>query len=394
MAGLQDICPTRAGSSVTKATAAPRPRGGPGGLGAGVSAADDDDVELRCHSGQREQYPYGSGGSSGVWQSAGGLGFPGLSVDRPDILPQVRAGLLPAILTPAEDQIMKVARSISVLGVAGMLSMGGAFASGQSAPPNGGYGNGYGSSSYGGSGGGGAAGLASQRKMVADAQAGVTQANQQISQLRAKTETKFADEPEWIAAKKNLADAQAAYDAAIKPVIAALHSDPEYARLATERKAAQASLDAAKGGKSVGDDAVASTATTAADDQKPAVDPTEQAAATVLNDGYAMNKMESEAKANDPKVAEAKQKLDEAKKAMETLRLQVDAALQTDPAYTAAQAQLATAQQQLGQARTQLAQAEKAARAAAAAARPKPSSSSGGSNGYGGSSSRSGGYGR
>ena len=46
IAGLHDICPIVSSALVINPTRAPKPSGSDGGFSAGVSGADDDDVEV------------------------------------------------------------------------------------------------------------------------------------------------------------------------------------------------------------------------------------------------------------------------------------------------------------------------------------------------------------
>jgi len=191
--------------------------------------------------------------------------------------------------------------------------------------------------------------LAAQRKAVADAVTAVNQARSQLAQARAKVSSTFETKDDWIAAKKALIAAQAHYDAALKPVLAALQANPDYQKLLDHRKAAQASLQAMQSQPRAAD----------TEDQKAQDEQLNQAAGDVVNDGYALNKMEEDARNSDGDLGTAKEELTDAKKTMDDLQAQVTAVLQVDPDYLAAQQQLTSAQQQLAAARTALSGAER-----------------------------------
>ncbi len=211
--------------------------------------------------------------------------------------------------------------------------------------------------------------LAASRKAVADAQAAVYAVRANIAQIHARVASTFESRDDWIAAKKALSDAQAHYDSALKPVMAALQVNPDYQKLATSRKAAQAKLEELK----------SEPRAASSEDQKAQDDQLSEAAGEVLNDGFAMNKMESDARDADGNLGTAKEELADAKKAMDALQAQVTAVLQVDPEYIAAQQQLTTAQQQLTAARAALVSAEKPQRSAPTPRSRTPSSRNPGS---------------
>jgi chromosome segregation ATPase len=205
--------------------------------------------------------------------------------------------------------------------------------------------------------------LAAQRKAVQDAAVAVNQIKSQIALIRGKVSATFETKDDWVAAKKALADAQAHYDAALKPVMAALQANPDYLKLQAHRKAAQENLDAMRSQPRPSDSS----------DQKAQDDQLSQAAGDVLTDGFAMNKMEVDARNSDGDLGTAKEELTDAKKTMEDLQGQVTAVLQTDPDYQAAQQQLTAAEQQLAAARLALANAEKPQRTTPSAPNRNPS---------------------
>jgi chromosome segregation ATPase len=191
--------------------------------------------------------------------------------------------------------------------------------------------------------------LAAPRKAVVDAMAAVNAVKAQIAATRAKIAATYETKDDWVAAKKALADAQTHYDTALKPVMAALRASPEYQKLLDHRKAAQEKLDSLRTQSRAADP----------DDQKAQDDQLSQAAGDVLNDGFALNKMEADARNSDGDLGAAKEELMDAKKTMEDLQAQVTAVLQTDPEYLTEQQQLTSAQQQLSAARLALSNAER-----------------------------------
>lgn len=196
--------------------------------------------------------------------------------------------------------------------------------------------------------------LAAPRKAVQDAQAAVNDDRAKIAQIRARVATAFESKEDWIAAKKAVVDAQAHYEAAMKPLMAALQANPDYQKLVANRKAAQLKLDALK----------AQSKATDSESQKEQDAELSEAAGEVLTSGYAMNKMEADAKEGDGNLGMAKEELLDSKKAMDALQAQVTAVLQVDPEYIAEQQNLTTAQQQLTAAKAALAAAEKPQRTA------------------------------
>ena len=144
-------------------------------------------------------------------------------------------------------------------------------------------------------------------------------------------------------------DAQAHYDAALRPLLAALQANPDYQKLVTNRKEAQQKLEALK----------AQAKATDSESQKTQDAELSEAAGQVLASGYAINKMETDAREGDGNLGMAKEELADSKKAMDALQAQVTAALQVDPEYIAEQQNMTTAQQQLTAAKAALAAAEK-----------------------------------
>jgi hypothetical protein len=190
--------------------------------------------------------------------------------------------------------------------------------------------------------------LAAPRKAVLDAQLLVNAAKAKIAATRTSVEATFQSKDDWVAAKKAVAEAKAKYDAALKVVMTALQTNPEYQKLLENRKQASAKLDALK----------AAPRGQSSEEQKTQDDEMGVAAGDILNDGLALNKMEKEARESDPALAAAKDQEDEAKKAYDSLESQVTTAMQTDPDYIAEQADLAAAEANLATAKAALVSAK------------------------------------
>jgi len=190
------------------------------------------------------------------------------------------------------------------------------------------------------------------KKAVLDAQLKVKQARDKIAQTRGTIELTFQTKDDWVAAKKALADARAQYAAALRPVMAALQKNAEYQKLMERRKAAQDTIETLK----------AAPRGSGSADQKAQDDDMSAAAGEMLNAGFALNKMESDARDADPALAAAKDAVDDAKKTFDALEAQVTAAMQSDPQYIQEQTELTAAEAELLTARTSLASAEKQGR--------------------------------
>ena len=89
--------------------------------------------------------------------------------------------------------------------------------------------------------------LAGQQKAVQDAQNEVNKIRISMNQLKLKTEKTLEAKDEWKAAKAAVDKAKADYDAACRPVLAALKEKPEYKSLLRQEADAQAKIDAANG---------------------------------------------------------------------------------------------------------------------------------------------------
>ena len=192
---------------------------------------------------------------------------------------------------------------------------------------------------YGGAGGAGGANsaLAQSRKAIKEAELEVTRIRSDMNKIKARVAQKFEGKEEWETAQKNLKAAETAHEQARKRALAKLYASPEY-------KAAKDKLLKAE-------QAIASAA--AKDGSSKEMDKAQQ---DRLDAGLAVRKMETDALRADPKIAEAKDKADEAKKTWEALQDELKEALELDAEYVAAQQQLETAQAQVDSMKAQMAQ--------------------------------------
>lgn len=225
---------------------------------------------------------------------------------------------------------------------------------------------------YGGAGNNSA--LAEQRKQKQEADAEVVRAQKEVNRVKGRVTAKYESKEEWETAKAALKSAEAAYDAARKKAVVKLYASPEYKAAKDKQLKSEQALQSLQGNSRA--------------DPKSL----EKAQQDRLEAGIALRNMETAALAAEPKVAENKAKLAEAKKAWDALQDELKEALEQDPEYLAAQEQLAQAQGLAEQMKMQLAQsaaAEREQRRAAAEAQrgsrtPGRSGSSGGRSPYGG----------
>jgi hypothetical protein len=177
-------------------------------------------------------------------------------------------------------------------------------------------------------------------KQVAKAQADVNKLLTDLNKLRAKVRVQVLAKPEWAQVMNSKKAAEATVDAARKNALSGLRNKPEYKALQKERDEAQ---------QLVTNFNTPGSQVSQADFEK--------ASNTVVTDGYAMKKMETDALKEDPKYAEAITQLDSANAKMKEAESQVDVALKDDQEYQNASKQLDSAKTTLATAKTQLAQA-------------------------------------
>jgi chromosome segregation ATPase len=177
-------------------------------------------------------------------------------------------------------------------------------------------------------------------KQVQKAQADVNKIQAELNKIRAKVRTQVLAKPEWtqVGAQKKTAEANLAV--ARKNALSVLGNKADYKALAKEREDAQQVVNAFN---------AAGSQVTQADFDK--------ASTTLVTNGYAMKKMESDTLKEDPKYSEASAQLDAANAKMKEADSQVEIALKDDQEYQNAFKQLETAKNALTTAKAQVAQA-------------------------------------
>lgn len=217
--------------------------------------------------------------------------------------------------------------------------------------------------------------LAEQRKQKQEAEAEVARVQKDLAKIKGRIQAKYETKDEWETAKADLKAAETAYESTRKKAVSKLYSSPEYKAAKDKQLKSEQTLQSIQGGKA-----------------KINTKELEKAQQDRIEAGIALRNLETAAMAGEPKVAEAKAKLAEAKKAWEALQDELKEALEQDPEYLAAQDQLVQAQAAAEQMKMSLAQAAMAdreqRRAAAESQRGSrtPPRSGGGarSGGYGG----------
>ena len=229
----------------------------------------------------------------------------------------------------------------------------------------------------GGAGAGQNSALAEQRRQIKEADAEVARIQKELTKIKSRIQAKYETKEDWETAKNNLKAAETAYESARKKAVAKLYASPEYKAAKDKQLKAEQSMQELQG------------------NAKANPKDLEKAQADRLEAGIAVRNQETAALTSDPKVAEAKSKLDEAKKAWNALQDEVKEALKQDPEYLAGQEQLKAAQansEQMKQAVAQAAAAERDARRAAAESQRNSRGSSGGRSRSGGAYGGGGGY--
>ena len=216
--------------------------------------------------------------------------------------------------------------------------------------------------------------LMEQRKAIQAAEKDRAKIAQDIQRLKTRLQAKFETKDDWETAKTNLKAAETVNEAAKKKMMAKLLANPAY-KAAKEKQAKadqQVAALEAQGDKASAKDLAAA--------QQARIDA-----------GVTVRKMESDATENDPGVAEAKEKLADAKKAWQALQDELTQVLEQDPDYLQAKQELDAADANVKAMKLSLQQAAAqdaaARRQAAEAERQSRSNRSG-------RSSRGGGYGR
>ena len=161
-----------------------------------------------------------------------------------------------------------------------------------------------------------------------------------MTKVRAKVRAQILAKPEWAQVMTEKKTAETNLDGARKNALATLRNKPEYKTMFKEREDAQQIV----------------TQFNTPGSQVSQAD-FDKASNTLITNGYAMKKMETDALKDDPKFAEATTQADAANAKMKEAESQVDVALKDDQEYQNASKQLDTAKTALNTAKTQLAQA-------------------------------------
>ena len=175
---------------------------------------------------------------------------------------------------------------------------------------------------------------AARRAAVQAAQGEVDRAQAMITAASARVRATWKANPDLLAAEKELADKQAAYDDARAPVIAKLQQDPAYQGIRVAAAKAEQQVAAARGN---------SPATQPAAPSTDVVD----AAKEKLEVKSALSNIEDKAIAADPAASRAKADLDASREKMKAMQAQFQAVLLNDPEYKAALEQLNAARSRL-----------------------------------------------
>jgi hypothetical protein len=213
--------------------------------------------------------------------------------------------------------------------------------------------------------------LAPAKKAVAEARVEVNKVQQTMNQIKLRLQRSMETKDDWKAAKAARDQAHAQYDVALRAVMDNLKKNPEFISAMKRRDDLQSQVDAAGSGGKL------STAEL------------DQLAADRSKAGLAVTGMEKTAKDNDPKLLEAKAKVEQADTDWKALLQQVDEAVKTDPEYAKAEKDLEAANEKYKQAQTSLASQVKSQRDAELASEKAKASSRRNSSG-----STGGGYGR
>ena len=219
--------------------------------------------------------------------------------------------------------------------------------------------------------------LAEQRRQIKEAEAEVNRIRGEMKKMTTRVSVKYEGKEEWETAKAALKKAETEYETASKKAKAKLYASPEYKAAKDKQLKAEASLAAQQAAGSKANDKAM-----------------EKAQQDRLDAGLALRKLETEALAADPKIAEAKTKQAEAKKAWDALQDEVKEALKQDPEYMALEQQLEQAQAAVEQQKVALQQAQASeAQARRQQAEAERQSRSSGRSSGGRSSPYGGGYG-
>jgi chromosome segregation ATPase len=150
----------------------------------------------------------------------------------------------------------------------------------------------------------------------------VAEARANLNAVEARLKAAFESSPELTAAQANVDQARDALDTEKNRVVAGLADDPDYQAAVQQRKTAQAAIDQAHESTDVSQDQIADLA--------------EQS----MQAKTAVNKMESQAMADDSAATAAKSKLASATSDLATLREKFADSMKTNPDWIAARKKL------------------------------------------------------
>lgn len=154
------------------------------------------------------------------------------------------------------------------------------------------------------------------RKRQQEAQIEFTRRNATVKAIEARIRSAFEQRDEWIKARADLKAAQAALEAAKKPVMAKLAAKPEYRKAVEAQQKAEAERDALRNSR--------------------ATDKLYAAAQKAIDANFAVVQMENAALAADPKVQEAQKRLDAAEALAAALNQQLQQELETNAEWVEA----------------------------------------------------------
>lgn len=178
---------------------------------------------------------------------------------------------------------------------------------------------------------------AARRATVTAAQGEVDRAQAAVETSLARIRANWKANPDLLAAQRDMAIKQAAYDKARQPLLSHLMQDTEY-RLAVEQ--ARAADAAVKQEQAAHPTTSPTTLPTPSDAQV-------QAATEKLQQKSTLRDMEDKAISADPAASAAKADLDAARERVKVLQLQFDAAVLNDPEHKTAIDQLQAARSRL-----------------------------------------------
>jgi len=178
---------------------------------------------------------------------------------------------------------------------------------------------------------------AARRAAVTAAQGEVDRAQAAVESSLARVRANWKANPDLLAAQRDLAVKQAAYDKARQPIIDRLMQDPAYRAAADQARIADAAV---KQEQAMRPATSPTTLPTPSDTQV-------QAATEKLQQKSALRDMEDKALSADPAATAARADLDASREKVKALQLQFDAAVLNDPEHKAAVDQLQAARSRL-----------------------------------------------